>query len=83
MKIEVRITYGVDKSMGFKLPTCINAYNATYAMLKHFVKWHQNSWIDQFKIYEKKLQPTTNENGYISTIPTFDKKEWKTSIHTF
>jgi len=43
-------------------------------MLKHLMKWHKNSWIDQFKIFEKKLQPTTNKSGYISTILTFDKK---------
>jgi hypothetical protein len=43
MKIEVRITYGVDKYVSFELQTYINAYSATYSMLKHYVKWHQNS----------------------------------------
>jgi hypothetical protein len=43
-------------------------------MLNRFMKWHQNSWIDQFKISEKKLQLAANKSGYVSTIPTFDKK---------
>jgi hypothetical protein len=74
MKIEVRIAYGVDKYVGFELQTCINAYSASYSMLKHYVKWHQNSWIDQFKISEKKLPPAVNKSGYISTMLAFDKK---------
>jgi hypothetical protein len=52
-------------------------------MLKHSMKWHQNSWINQFKIFEKKLQPATNKSGYISTIPAFDNKKWKNSVLSF